>query len=129
MKAVAIIQQSCSDSLAIANPTDRVFGTDNGLLAAFFFAITHWCAFRGLGAQADYTYSCACILRCPIPSCARSPCSLFSYPPILGRAIVAIGPNINHWSPAHPGERATATWLRAKNRLTRNLADRGPVTL
>ena len=108
MKAVAIIQQSRSDSLAIANPTDRVFGTDS---------------------RADYTYSCACILRCPIPSGARSPCSLFSYPPILGRAIVAIGPNINHWSPAHPGERATATWLRAKNRLTRNLPDRGPVTL
>src|SRR5262249_162898 len=46
----------------------------------------------GSERRADYTYSCACILRCPIPSCARSPYSLFSYPPILGRAIVAIGP-------------------------------------
>src|SRR5262249_5683897 len=104
--------------------------TDSGLLAAFFFCDERTGVPSGDSERrADYTYSCACILRCPIPSCARSPCSLFSYPPILGRAIVAIGPNINHWSPAHPGERASATWLLARNRLTRNLADRGPVTL
>lgn len=27
-KAIAIIRQSCSDSLAIANPMDGVFGSD-----------------------------------------------------------------------------------------------------
>jgi hypothetical protein len=47
MKAVAIIQQSCSDSLAIANPTDRVFGTDSGLLAAFFFAMNALVCLQG----------------------------------------------------------------------------------
>jgi hypothetical protein len=47
MKAVAIIQQSCSDSLAIANPTDRVFGTDSGLLAAFFFAMNALVGLQG----------------------------------------------------------------------------------
>jgi hypothetical protein len=30
-KAVANIQQSCSDSPAIANPMDEVFGTDKAL--------------------------------------------------------------------------------------------------
>jgi hypothetical protein len=60
-KAIANIQQSCSDSPAIANPMDGVFGTDRALHKPLFLLVPT----PGLEPGRDYSQGILGPSRCP----------------------------------------------------------------